>query len=274
MAKVRRVGVFTDTHCGHRSGLTIPNYETKIPHDKWSELRATLWYEFAKKVNTRKRQRHFDTAIWLGDLIDGRGERSGSTELIATDRQIQCDMASDIIKFVGAKHNVIIRGTPYHTGNKEDWENIVAEKAMCGEGKVKIDKVGDQEWPSINGVVFDCKHKIGGTSVFYGKGTAISKERFWNLVHNEFNESQPKADIILRAHVHFFFHVEDANWHGFVCPGLQGLGSKYGSRGVSGIVHFGFVWFDITTREDWFEEPKWNRWILTGSTQRKEALIL
>ena len=262
---MRRVLVAADLHSGHRAGLTPPKWQGNPMLEKWADLRALLWYEFAKKIDSL---RPFDTAIWNGDLIDGRGSRSGSTELITADRLEQTDIATAVIEFVGAEHNIITRGTPYHVGdNGEDYENIIAKN-------VKADSITDQEWPSIEGVVFDCKHTIGNTAIPHGKGTPILKEKLWNLIHYEFYESQPKADIFIRSHVHYFFHVEDGLSHGFITPALQGLGSKYGSRICKGLVHFGFIWFDITTRQDWLENPQWNKWLLTGSTQRKEALIL
>ena len=49
-------------------------------------------------------------------------------------------------------------GTPYHFGIGEDWEYIVAEK-------VGAFKIGSQEWPEVNGVIFDFKHKVENTTV-------------------------------------------------------------------------------------------------------------
>lgn len=262
---MKRVFAGGDLHCGHRAGLTPPQHSPgDILVDKWAKLRHDLWNAFADKVDEL---RPFDIGLWNADLIDGRGGRSGGTEIIQPDRFKQCDIARDVIDFVRAEKNVITRGTPYHTGDAEDYEDLIAEK-------VNAIAVKDQVWIDVNGVIFDVKHHISNTSIPHGKGTPISRERLWNLVHNDFIESQPLAHIILRSHVHWYFHAEDVSWHGFVLPSLQGLGSKYGSRQVSSIVHFGFMWFDIEDLETWIESPSYHRWILAGATQKKKTLIL
>jgi hypothetical protein len=251
-----------DLHSGHKVGLTPPKFWGGS--DPQSSLRATLWKEFAAKIQEIQ---PIDTVIVNGDCIDGRGERSGSTELITVSQIEQTRIAAEAINFVGAKNVLITRGTPYHTGKDEDYEDLVGDLTNAVT-------VSDQVWPSINGVVLDCKHHISGSGIPHGRATAIGKARLWNIVHNAFAESQPKADVIVRSHVHYYQHIDGGDWMGFVLPALQGLGSKYGSKICEGLVHFGFVWLDIEDRESWIREPKWNRWILTGGPQKKSALIL
>lgn len=260
----KRVLILSDLHCGHRAGLTPKKWWGNLQYDKWAELRSQLWVAYSQQI---QKIRPIDICIINGDCIDGRGERSGSTELITADRHEQCDIATQVILYTKADTYAMTRGTPYHTGESEDFEDVIARN-------INATAIKNHMWPDVNGVVFDIRHKVGSTTVPYGKGTAISKERFWNLVHNEFAQSQPKADIIVRSHVHYFFHVEEPHWHGFITPSLQGLGSKYGGRQVSQLVHFGFIWFDIKDRETWLKKPTWQKWILTGEPQQKRKLIL
>ena len=260
----KRILVISDLHSGHRAGLTPPQWWGSLTYDKWARLRSHLWRKFAEKIQSIQ---PIDVCFVNGDCIDGRGERSGSTELITSDRHEQCKIATGAIKHIGADKYVMTRGTPYHSGDKEQFEDLIAKEI----GAVDISY---QSWPVVNGVTFDLKHHVGGTSIPHGKGTSISKEHLWNLIHNDFADSQPRADITIRSHVHFYHHIEDVNWHGFVTPSLQGLGTKFGAGICSGIVFFGFIWFDIEDKDLWMESPKYGRWVLQGGPQRKEALIL
>jgi len=93
----------SDPHCGHKSGLTTPQHRM-IPDKRASrqakkayEQRIMLWDWFANQV---KKCGPFDVGLWNGDLIDGKGEKSGGTEELTTDRKEQAEWAAEIIKFV------------------------------------------------------------------------------------------------------------------------------------------------------------------------------
>ncbi len=260
----KRVAVISDLHSGHRVGLTPPGWWGGAAHDKWEALRMNLWKYYAEKIDSIK---PIDILVVNGDAIDGRGERSGSTELITADRHEQGRIAAAAINYADPDKVLMTRGTPYHTGQAEDFEDFVA-------GETNAVTIKDQLWIEVNGVVFDFMHTIGGSTVPYGRATAIAKDRFWNLVWNDFYASQPKADVVVRSHVHYTTAIIEPTWAGFITPALQGLGSKFGSRICKGIVHFGFIYFDVYTREKWLEMPTWGRFYLTGKEQKKTALIL
>jgi hypothetical protein len=226
---MKRLFAGGDFHCGHRSGLTCPEYQY-VPG--WKELQAECWNWFVRTVNALK---PFDVAIWNGDLIDGRGERSGATELITTDRKQQCQMAVAAIKVVGAPVNVITYGTPYHTGAEEDWEAWIAEQVGA--------TIGGHEWVEVEGVVFDAKHKVGSSGIPHGRHTAVAKENLWNLMWAE-KDYAPRARVFLRSHVHYHAHCGTPQYLAMTLPALQGPGSKYGVRQCSGVVDYGFCTFD------------------------------
>ena len=238
--KKRRVLVISDFHSGHHVGLTPPSWHdtpssTADPaRIKLAEFRQRTYSIFHKQVKGLK---PIDVLIVNADCIDGRGEKSGQTELLTSDRDKQCDMASEIIKYVGAKKILMTYGTGYHTGSLEDFENKIARE-------VKADKIGGHEWVDVNGLVFDVKHKVGASSIPHGRMTPIARERLWNLLWVEREES-PKSNIIIRSHVHYHNFAGGKNWLALTTPALQGPGSKYGTRQCSGTVDFGFVHFDV-----------------------------
>ena len=252
----KKVVVIADLHCGHRTGLTPPKYQNLYPDMRYVDIQKNLWQEFKKMVD---KQRPVDILIVNGDAIEGIGSRSGGTELITTDRNIQCDMAVEVIEFVDPKRVFMTVGTAYHTGNEEDWEKQIADRIGAN--------IEDHIWLDINGVIFDIKHHIGNTTVPYSKGTQISKDRLWNLIWSEYEE-QPKSDVLLRSHVHQFFFCGEDNWLGIITPALQGQGTKFGARRRSNTVHFGIVWFDINDKGI----MNWGWDIIRGKYQKAEAI--
>ena len=233
---MKRLIALGDTHCGHFAGLTPPGWQfSKTGHRKeTAKQQRETWNWFAREV---KPLTGADVAIWNGDLIDGRGERSGGTELITPDRLEQCAMAEAIVRTVGAQTNLFVHGTPYHTGQSEDFETQIAEEF-------------DQQphghlWTNVNGWIVDAKHKVGSSGIPHGRHTAPAKERMWNVLWSEY-QGQPKSHIILRSHVHYYSYCGGADWVAMTLPALQGFGSKFGERQCSGIVDFGFLHFDIT----------------------------
>jgi len=243
-----RVLVGSDLHSGHIVGLTPPNWQLKRTgvhqRDKLTNLQSNLWQWW---VDTCKKLQPIDLFIVNGDAIDGRGERSGSTELITADRNHQVDMATEAILKPRAKHIVMTYGTGYHTGYEEDFETQIAKN-------VKADKIGAHEWIDINGKIIDCKHHITSSSVPHGRHTAAAREHLWNILWHE-HEEQPKADIIIRSHVHYFDYCGGSDWLALTTPALQGMGTKYGSRACSGRVDFGVVCFDINSDGSYTWQP-------------------
>ena len=239
--KRKTVLVMSDLHCGHVAGLTPHCYASSEPFTLNKQSDA-----YDKYLEILKKVKHVDVLIVNGDLIDGKGGRSGGTELITSDRLEQCNIAAECILQVKADKIVIVRGTPYHAGSEEDWEDVIASK-------VNACKIGDHEWIDVNGVVFDCKHKIGGSSIPHGRHTPIAKERLSNLMWQEYKD-HPKGDIFIRSHVHYYAGAFGPNWWGCTTPALQGLGTKYGKRQCSGTVDWGLLQFDI------MKDGQWSMW--------------
>ena len=56
---------------------------------------------------------------------------------------------------------------------------------------------------------------------------------------------------MLRSHVHYHSFAGGPGWLAMTTPGLQGYGSKFGARNISGTVDIGFVYFDITGKGEY-----------------------
>lgn len=222
----KRILVMGDAHCGHISGLTPPKYQN-------ADYQAEVWDWYFQQVKLLKPE----VLFVLGDMIDGKGPRSGGTELITTDRIRQSEMATEIIGAVGCKQITMVYGTPYHTGNGEDYEAIIAKNVGA--------YITGHAFPICNGLQFDLKHKVGGSTIPHGRSTPLQKAKLWNKMWHDHNNEQPNADIIIRGHVHYHEYSGNSQGLAMTCPALQGWGSKFGVRQCEGIVDTGLLWFDI-----------------------------
>jgi len=234
--KMKRLVVISDMHCGHRSGLTPPAWQYKGDSggswDKWSDMQTRMWDWYAAEM---KELQPIDVLVVNGDAIDGKGERAGSAEHVTADRKEQADMAVECIAVAQAKHIELIYGTPYHTGKEEDWEAVVADTCKAA--------IHDHLFLDANGTVFDFKHKIGSSSIPHGRATGPLKEKLWNMMWAE-RGLQPKANVIIRSHVHYFVTAGDMRGQVVITPALQSFGSKFGARQCSGTIDVGFLVFD------------------------------
>ena len=191
MTSKRQVLIVSDLHCGSHFGLTPPRWQHKADSAKYQKLQAITWEWWCKEI---KRAGNIDLVICNGDAIDGTGYRSGGTEQITTDRQEQVEIAIECLSKIKAKKFHFTYGTPYHNGDAEDYELSIAKSFDA--------KIGGHEWVQVGGVVFDCKHTIGGSVVPHARYTALGREDLWAGLWNELGAS-PKANIIVRSHVHY-----------------------------------------------------------------------
>lgn len=250
---MKTILIISDMHCGHIFGLTHPQWQASAPPEadrsitKPIEIRKALWAWFDRELRQLDRP---DVLIVNGDAIEGKGERSGSTEVMTADRAEQADMAVTVIRHVKARRIFMTYGTASHTGKEEDWE-----KNICSDvGATKIESEGHY---SVNGLQIACKHFIGNSSSPVSRMTAMSsaqvKQALWAM-----RDQQPLANLIVRSHIHRCYGLIEpgSNWQGWTTPGLQGLGTKYGARQCDGLpIDFGFLVVRVESVNKWSVEP-------------------
>ena len=245
----KRVVIISDLHCGHLTGLTPPNWQinqTKQPeefdtkHQKFALIQKDIWNFYVKTI---KELQPISLLVCNGDLVDGHGIRSASSEQITTDIIEQTNIAIKCIEQCKAQKHIFTVGTQYHTSTPnggEDFESIIANHFNAS-------KIGSHEFINVNGLIFDIKHHVGTSQSPLGRNNGIVKDRLWNLIWNEHNE-QPKANIIIRSHAHYFNYCGENGWLGMTTPALQGMYTKFGTRRCSGHVNIGLIHFDINEK--------------------------
>lgn len=267
MNKPKTILVESDYHSGHRAGLTGPMYR----RTDWKEREHELYsfYVIQKEVyNWRKKILKeigdIDIHFILGDTIDGRGERSGGTEIIEPEVTSQIVMASELIEEAGAKERIMVRGTPYHVGGKDgDYENAIAHNVGA--------TIGNHLFVDVNGCIFDLKHKIGGSQSPVGVATSLEKSRVHNVLWSvESGQEQPRSNVILRGHTHVFRAVMTADTLSVKCPAISGFGSKYGEKECESIVQIGLLIIKVDSKGGYTWQPR----ILRGEFLKAPVLKL
>ena len=242
----KRMLILSDLHSGHAVGITPPSFNPYFPggNNADSEYRSML-YAWAKKEI--KALGPIDITVHNGDAIDGEGWRSGGSEIIAQDRNEQVLMAQKFLEEIDTKDLRLTYGTAYHTGDHEDYEDTLASNLGCPKPQAVLNL-------EINGLVFNFKHKVGGSQIPHGRMTAQLRDKLWNDIWAQRGEF-PRSNVQVRSHNHYFVFGGNYDMLLFGTPALQGYGSKYGQRIMSGTVDFGFVHMDIDEKGRLSWEP-------------------
>jgi len=260
-----RVFVGSDSHCGHRVGLTPPQYQSRSGFGKWEQVQAELWQFYIEKLDQWK---PFDIALLNGDLIDGKGQKSGGSELTTADRLKQAEIAYTAFREIGAKKYRFTYGTPYHAGTDEDFEQKIVDEFIKSGVDADINGHGFYE---INGRNIDMKHKIAN-GMHHTRATPMLKEidanMFWFMA-----EVEPLADVVIRSHVHKSLGTYQDGKFGFITPALMGLGDKYGSRQCGNVtVEFGFLVLDIPNDKE--KSLTWKFETMKGVINKNQCEVL
>jgi len=230
--------VVSDFHCGHQAGLTPPGWQfstdsSDASRKKYGEHQRYLWDFYYTWIC---RLKPIEILAVNGDAIDGKGPKTGGTEQITTDRVRQMTMAKECIEVAEAKKIIMTHGTGYHVGSEDDFETPLAKS-------VGADIVSHHDF-SVNGTVFNFRHKIATSTIPHGRNTAAARTALWDLIWSV-KKGKVRADVLIRSHAHYFIYQGDTDTLAIITPGLQGVGSKFGTRECEGIVDIGITWFDI-----------------------------
>jgi len=255
MKRPKRILWLSDTQAGHGMTLTPPDWFSTVykntrgsynaKRTKWGKYQRELWAWFKKTIEAL---RPIDILFHTGELIDGpRNKR----ECITTDLQEQAEIAIAINEFVDAKKEFYTYASGYHVedvGKDTNVEDFVA--AERGNAVVDSTLLVD-----VNGYKFDLKHKVGASSVPYGKATPVLKEMVWNMLYEKAG-IMPEVDCVLRGHTHSSVVVYDPmyNTWGFVGAGTQ-WGSKFGRENINRLITLGMYNFDITEKGEMSWQP-------------------
>jgi len=243
MARTKRILVLSDFHCGHLTGLTPPMFQWSNSDTEWRKA-VCLYQKWAWKtyMSFVDEFRPYDRLLVLGDCVDGKGKLSGGIEQLTSDRNEQVDMAVACIRATKITDIGIARGTPYHTGVDENWENAVAREVKA--------EIGNHLFVKVNGTTISARHFVGGTQVPTGKATALLRTQVSNDQWVREYKEHPSCRIFLRGHVHRNIVIDEPATLSIIAPALQGW-TDFGALKCSMPVHFGIIVLDIDKNGEW-----------------------
>jgi hypothetical protein len=258
--KIRILSI-SDLHCGNIAGLTPDKFNPQSEDNYKAYCYRRQLYEWVSREV--KKLGPIDICVANGDLIDGKGTKSGGVEQIYTSRPKQIEIAIDCLKEIKAKEYHFTYGTGYHSGPEDDWELQIAQEFSTG-----VDDICTLE---PNGLIMKWRHHIGGSQVPSGRATALLRQQEWDLLWSLEGEYK-RANVMVFSHVNYFQSITNRYGTIFTHPALQGMGgSQLGARRMGGIVDYGFLVFDVTSKGDWsWEAPLYKQTPMVRNGQQHE----
>ncbi|RPH38317.1 hypothetical protein EHM92_00100 [bacterium] len=235
-AKEKRLVVVSDLHFGSSFGLLPPGFVNsegaEIGLNTGQKYLWECWSDFCGRVKPYKP----DAVIVNGDIVEGKQGKEGGMGLSLRLMEDQKTAAIEgLLKLkeacpVGCAF-YFTQGTAYHVGEHGEYEEGVAgalgarQYYSVGTGRL----VREALWLDIGGVIIEAAHAIGGTQGFY-RATQTDREMQWSAMSGkDATKGVPKADLLIRSHVHHFIAVSHASKQGVICPCWQ-LQTKYARK--------------------------------------------
>jgi len=234
-----RVVALADMHVGSRVALADPR-DGEVPRgDMGAPERRRLWRLWRDATSGRWGGWSApDVLIVVGDLIEGQNRRQGGTGNWTNELLVQCQHAAGLLRMWHAKRIIIVRGSGYHVevgGSGMQAEEYIARL------------VGAEPNPRHKHMpTFHAQHKIPVSRVFHYRTTPLAREMLYAELHGKVGRSR-RTNIVLRAHAHYYVHVEYGSSQGFNLPCWKALDDFLELNSPLAInPRMGFVGFEVT----------------------------
>jgi hypothetical protein len=237
-----------DLHTGHVLGLTPPEFW----QGRCKGIQRQAWDWWAAEIKTIG---PVDFAVFDGDLIDGPGTKE-TLGLWTTDVEEQAEAAAQALSIVRAKEKYVCYGTPLHTVSSLSIENLVARRLDAEIRDTLRLKVQGPKWE----VRFNIRHVQGRSDVPTGQGAQLGKEIIREMLQSLLEDFKP-ADVLARAHTHYFFELRLAGRRGVSIPCLflpdPERGRSIYARKLRGLYYdFGFIYVEIDNSGEVYIRPR------------------
>jgi hypothetical protein len=224
--KKKRGVALSDLHFGSSTGLLPKGFIDSNGAEVLPNIGQKYLWECWIDFNARVKQFKPDFVVIDGDIVEGTQRKEGGAGLslrLMQDQKAAAVEGLQLLKKAAGCPFYFVQGTNYHVGtNGESEEDVAAmldAKKYLSVGPGRF--VREVLWLDIDGVVIEAAHSISGASGFY-RATQVDKEMQWSAMSaKDSSKGIPKADILIRAHVHNFIYVEHASKQGFTLPCWQ-----------------------------------------------------
>lgn len=224
---MKKIAVVSDTQCGSIFGMLPPEFITSEGVPKSQNAGQKYLWECWEDCTDVIGQYSPDAIIFNGDAVDGMQRKQEGTELslpLLLDQEKAAISTLRVLKRKCSKAKwYFVQGTEYHVGRCALHEEHIAE-VIGGERYWSIGAghlVREILWLDVEGVIIEAAHHIGVSQGFY-RLTQLDKEMQWSaMAAKDDTKGVPKADLLIRSHVHNFQHAEHASKQGLVTPCWQ-----------------------------------------------------
>jgi hypothetical protein len=220
------LAVFSDIHAGSIYGLLPPDFQTSdekiVGMNPGQEYLWACWLDAAERASKLP----ISAVIFNGDAIDGKQQAQRGTELSLPLIADQSTAAEQIIRtfmsrLKGKPPLYLVAGTEYHDSRAAREIEVIGRSL----GAVSYGGLGTGRYCrevldlEVDGVVINFAHGISASGGLY-RATAPDREGVWSALAGKEGRA-PRADCVVRSHVHTFVHVEHATKHIVVTPCWQ-----------------------------------------------------
>lgn len=223
--------VFGDTQCGSVYGLWPKGYTMSdgavYTLNTAQEYLWDAWLYQAYRIE--QTQKSGDTRItgvvFMGDASEGRQKKRYGSEAVTTRQQDQIgaflELMTVMLRGLPGVTVYGVQGTEAHDGTSAD----AFEGAMRALGAAQTSGLGLGRYSrevldlDVHGVVINFAHHIPALTGLY-RAVGVDRESLWSVIAGQ-EGKHPTAQVIVRAHVHNYVHIEHAGRHGVIVPAWQ-----------------------------------------------------
>ena len=221
---IKRILCCSDIHPGSISSMLPPNFVASTGQPVEQAYHQAYLWELWKDMILWATREKLDGIFINGDVVEGKQPKSRGSELCLPLVLDQEEAAEGILRPLIAKAKCkvyFIKGTFYHDDELGRSVDNVAKNlratAYEGLGTGKYAKeVLDID---IGDVSVDVSHGISVSGGLY-RAVALDREMLWATLAAKMDQT-PNADVIIRAHAHYFVHIEHSTRHGVLLPAWQ-----------------------------------------------------
>jgi len=165
-----------------------------------------------------------------GEPIDGGNPKNHGQQSTLPNVRDQCNTSVQLLAMIGAENIIMTRGSGYHVqiGDIPIEEFIARElrakryRAYSGQDHTDVDGNNNLQALTdyfaifkVSGKVFNMTHHVGYSKLELYRTTALAREM---MALKLASDKYPKADVIVRSHVHYHVRVGFTHSQGFTVP--------------------------------------------------------
>lgn len=220
-----------DTHVGSLYGVMPPKFQQY----NYNSVQKKIFSEWKKMCHDVGK---VDVLVLMGDMVDGTGKNSKGKDMWTTDIDKQIECAKELVDMIEYDKSAIVYGSPYHVEENLNADQMFAKKinATWHDNELVLKPKND------SGLIHIAHNISPSSSAFQYRTSGIAKELMMAVIHENV---LGKIKAIVRAHAHFYVHVEFSSNMGWVNPCWETRTPYMIRKGLGLIPKLGYVVLEV-----------------------------